>query len=44
MKKSELSKLKDEKHPRNTYFIDEIHVSLTFLTNSLSFINKRNIW
>ena len=43
MKKSELSKLKYKKYPRNAYFIDEIHVSLTFLTNLLSLIYKRNI-
>ena len=43
MKKSELSKLKHKKHPRNAYFIDEIHVFLTFVVKSLSLIYKRNI-
>jgi len=43
MKKRRLTKLKHKKHPRKAYFIDEIHVFLTFPTKSPSFIYKRNI-
>jgi len=41
MKKRKLSKLKCKKYPRNAYFIDEMHVSLTFLKISFAqFINE----